>query len=91
MPGTSVPPSTGQWTSTAALAAFRALGAGGIKPCVSAHVGDQFGPLNQNLLQRAFGGSAASMVMGALAARKASAEDLKEIRKLLDEYEKGNK
>jgi N-acetylglutamate synthase-like GNAT family acetyltransferase len=31
------------------------------------------------------------MVMGALAARKASAEDLKEIRKLLDEYEKGNK
>jgi predicted transcriptional regulator len=44
-----------------------------------------------DLLQRAFGGSAASMVMGALAARKASAEDLKEIRKLLDEYEKGNK
>ena len=24
-----------------------AIGAGGIKPCVSAHVGDQFGPTNQ--------------------------------------------
>jgi len=32
-----------------------ALGAGGIKPCVSAHVGDQFGPANQPLLSRAFG------------------------------------
>lgn len=32
-----------------------ALGAGGIKPCVSAHVGDQFGPANQALLARAFG------------------------------------
>ena len=32
-----------------------ALGAGGIKPCVSSHVGDQFGPANQNLLARAFG------------------------------------
>ena len=32
-----------------------ALGAGGIKPCVSAHVGDQFGPSNKHLLSRAFG------------------------------------
>lgn len=32
-----------------------ALGAGGIKPCVSAHVGDQFGAANQPLLSRAFG------------------------------------
>jgi proton-dependent oligopeptide transporter, POT family len=32
-----------------------ALGAGGIKPCVSAHVGDQFGSDNQHLLSRAFG------------------------------------
>ena len=31
-----------------------ALGAGGIKPCVSAHVGDQFGPLNQHLLPKVF-------------------------------------
>src|SRR5947209_20557899 len=31
-----------------------ALGAGGIKPCVSANVGDQFGPSNQHLLTRVF-------------------------------------
>ncbi|MBK1826993.1 POT family MFS transporter [Haloferula rosea] len=31
-----------------------ALGAGGIKPCVSAHVGDQFGKSNQHLLTRIF-------------------------------------
>jgi len=30
------------------------LGSGGIKPCVSAHVGDQFGPRNQNLLTKIF-------------------------------------
>jgi proton-dependent oligopeptide transporter, POT family len=32
-----------------------ALGAGGIKPCVSAHVGDQFGPGNLYLLPAVFG------------------------------------
>ncbi len=32
-----------------------AIGAGGIKPCVSSHVGDQFGADNQHLLARAFG------------------------------------
>jgi POT family proton-dependent oligopeptide transporter len=31
-----------------------ALGAGGIKPCVSAHVGDQFGASNQHYLSRVF-------------------------------------
>jgi POT family proton-dependent oligopeptide transporter len=31
-----------------------ALGAGGIKPCVSSHLGDQFGQSNQGLLARAF-------------------------------------
>lgn len=31
-----------------------ALGAGGIKPCVSAHVGDQFGKNNQHLLTKIF-------------------------------------
>ena len=31
-----------------------ALGAGGIKPCVSAIVGDQFGTLNQHLLPRVY-------------------------------------
>lgn len=44
-----------------------------------------------DLLQRAFGGSQASFVLGALSARKASPEELKEIRKLLDEYEKGSR
>jgi len=31
-----------------------AMGAGGIKPCVSANVGDQFGATNQHLLTRVF-------------------------------------
>ena len=31
-----------------------AIGAGGIKPCVSAHVGDQFGKNNQHLITRIF-------------------------------------
>src|SRR5579883_1891055 len=44
-----------------------------------------------DLLQRAFGGSAKSLVMGALSVRKASRQELAEIRKLLDEYEKGTK
>lgn len=32
-----------------------ALGAGGIKPCVSTHVGDQFNARNQGLLERVYG------------------------------------
>lgn len=32
-----------------------AIGSGGIKPCVSANVGDQFGPANQHRMSRAFG------------------------------------
>jgi len=31
------------------------LGSGGIKPCVSAHVGDQFGSKNKHLIPRVFG------------------------------------
>src|SRR5262245_50388425 len=42
-----------------------------------------------DLLQRAFRGSAASLMLGALSARKASKQDLAEMRRLLDEYEKG--
>ena len=34
---------------------FIAIGSGGIKPCVSAHVGDQFGASNGHLLSRVFG------------------------------------
>jgi BlaI family penicillinase repressor len=44
-----------------------------------------------DLLQRAFGGSAKSLIVGALAARKTTREELAEVRKLLDEYEKGAK
>ncbi len=44
-----------------------------------------------DLIDRAFGGSARSLLMGALSARKASAADLEEMRRLLDEYEKENR
>lgn len=44
-----------------------------------------------DLLARAFGGSASSLVVGALSARKTSKEELAEIRKLLDDYEKGSR
>ena len=44
-----------------------------------------------DLLQRAFNGSASGLVLGALSARKASAEELDEIRRLLDDYQKGAK
>ena len=41
---------TGLWLGLGLIA----LGAGGIKPCVSAHVGDQFAPSNAGLLERAY-------------------------------------
>lgn len=41
-----------------------------------------------DLLHRAFGNSPSSLVMGALSARRASREELKQIRKLLDDYER---
>jgi predicted transcriptional regulator len=44
-----------------------------------------------DLLDRAFGGSAKSLVVGALSSRKTSKEELAEIRKLLEDYEKGAK
>ena len=42
-----------------------------------------------DLLQRGFDGSARTLMMGALSARKATKEELAELRKLLEEYEKG--
>jgi predicted transcriptional regulator len=45
--------------------------------------------LAKDLLDRAFGGRAAEMMMGALSARKASKKELAEIRRLLDEQEEG--
>jgi BlaI family penicillinase repressor len=44
-----------------------------------------------DLLQRAFNGSAARLMQGALSARKASKAELAELRKLLDDYEKGTR
>ncbi len=44
-----------------------AIGSGGIKPCVSAHVGDQFGPSNAALLPKVFGWFYFSINVGALA------------------------
>ena len=42
-----------------------AVGSGGIKPCVSAHVGDQFGRSNAGLLPKVFGWFYLSINMGA--------------------------
>lgn len=42
-----------------------------------------------DLLDRAFGGSASQLVMQALAAKKASPEEMTEIRQLLDDLEGG--
>lgn len=44
-----------------------ALGAGGIKPCVSAHAGDQFGSKNSHLLPRIFNWFYFSINLGAFA------------------------
>jgi BlaI family transcriptional regulator, penicillinase repressor len=45
------------------------------------------GQLVRDLLERAFGGSASTLVMHALSARQASREDLARIRELLDRLE----
>ena len=42
-----------------------------------------------DLLQRGFNGSAARLMQGALSARKTSKTELAELRKLLEDYEKG--
>jgi len=47
---TGVEPRTMLWIALFLIA----LGAGGIKPCVSAHVGDQFGPQNKHLINKVF-------------------------------------
>jgi predicted transcriptional regulator len=45
--------------------------------------------LVRDLLDRAFGGSAQKLVMQALSAKRATPQELAEIRRLLDELEKG--
>jgi POT family proton-dependent oligopeptide transporter len=44
-----------------------AIGSGGIKPCVSAHVGDQFGAGNAGLLEKVFGWFYLAINFGAFA------------------------
>jgi POT family proton-dependent oligopeptide transporter len=46
---------------------FIAIGSGGIKPCASAHVGDQFGPGNKHLLDKVFGFFYIAINVGAFA------------------------
>ena len=41
-----------------------------------------------DLLQRAFNGSPRSLLVGALSAKRASKEELAELRKILDQYER---
>jgi BlaI family penicillinase repressor len=45
--------------------------------------------LVRDLLERAFGGSAQKLVLQALSAKKASPEEIAEIRSLLDDMERG--
>lgn len=59
---TSVAP---RWIMLAGLI-FVAMGSGGVKPCVTAHVGDQFGERNKHLLQRVYGWFYVSINFGAL-------------------------
>jgi POT family proton-dependent oligopeptide transporter len=47
--------------------ALIAIGSGGIKPCVSAHVGDQFGQTNGHLLAKVFGWFYFAINLGAFA------------------------
>ena len=42
-----------------------------------------------HVMNRVFGGSARNLLMGALGAKRASKKELAELRRLLDEYEKG--
>tara|TARA_R110000782_G_scaffold20675_11_gene55842 strand:+ start:5263 stop:6840 length:1578 start_codon:yes stop_codon:yes gene_type:complete len=62
-------PVTGLWDMAPFLfvgLAFIAIGAGGIKPCVSAHVGDQFGRGNKHLLTQIFNWFYFSINLGAM-------------------------
>ena len=47
--------------------------------------------LARNLLQRAFDGSAKNLMLGALSSQKISAKELAEIRRMLDQFEKGSR
>ena len=49
--------------------ALIACGSGAIKPCVTAHVGDQFGPSNKHLLPRVYSWFYFSINLGAIASQ----------------------
>ena len=49
------------------------------------------GQLVRDLIERAFSGSASQLVMHALADKPASREEIKEIRRILDDHERGSK
>ena len=55
-----------------------AIGSGGIKPCVSAHVGDQFGKRNHHLLSKVFGWFYVAINLGAFLSTLATPFLLKE-------------
>ena len=57
-----------------------AFGAGGIKPCVSANVGDQFGAANQHLLTKVFGYFYFSINLGAFTSSLITPVLLAEVR-----------
>jgi predicted transcriptional regulator len=44
-----------------------------------------------DVLQRVFEGSASQLMMHALAGRRASREEVEELRRLIDEYERGRR
>jgi BlaI family transcriptional regulator, penicillinase repressor len=44
-----------------------------------------------DLMRRAFNGNARSLMLGALSSKKATREELAELRRVLDEYEKRSK
>ena len=54
-----------KWVLAAGLVCL-GMGSGGIKPCVSAHVGDQFGTKNQHLISKVFGWFYFSINVGAV-------------------------
>jgi BlaI family penicillinase repressor len=58
-------------------------------PALSEH--ETQGQMINDLMDRAFGGSARELVMRALSAKKTPERDLREIEKLLDRVEKGGK
>jgi BlaI family penicillinase repressor len=47
--------------------------------------------LASDVLQRVFEGSASQLMMHALAGRRASREEVEELRRLIDEYERGRR